>query len=78
MLLYHKISYQVGSWILEDNSDKSSRYESINIRFDGGLFILLGLSDVTKSKILVIFKDQITSSQYRILMLAGKLGLGIK
>lgn len=68
---YQKLSYHPGYWLLHEVSGKQTKYEQAAIGFDGGVFLLLTLSGINPRKNLVIFKDQITMEQYRILKLSS-------
>ena len=65
--LYGRLSYHAGSWLLHRVNGQYTQYKRATIDFDGGLFILLTLSDSSPTKKLVIFNDQITEAQYRVL-----------
>lgn len=47
-------------------------YEHAFIGFDGGVFILLNLSNADTKKTLLIFKDQLSNAEYRMLRLIRK------
>ena len=68
---YHKLSYHPRYWLLHQVNGQQVKYEHASIGFDGGLFILLTLTHSNSRKNLVIFKDQMTTEQYRILMLSS-------
>ncbi len=61
--------YQSGQWFLKDKHGHDMKFTQAAIRFDGGLFIFLILSNPSSSKKLVIFKDQIKSEDQRRLTL---------
>ena len=64
---YQKLSYHPGYWILHEVNGRQIKYERASISFEGGIFVLLSLSGISSRKTLVIFKDQITTAQYRVL-----------
>jgi hypothetical protein len=64
---YEKLSYHPGYWLLHEVNGRQTKYEHASVGFEGGIFILLNLTGISPRKILVIFKDQITVAQYRIL-----------
>lgn len=70
---YSRLAYQAGYWVLRANSGRSHKFERVTVRFDGGLFILLTLTGYGPSKNLVIFNDQMTNKQHRILRVVGKI-----
>ena len=67
--IYCKLSYHPGYWLLHRSNGQYTKHERATIHFDGGLFILLGLSGISPAKTLVVFKDQMTVAQYRVLKL---------
>jgi len=69
---YHKLSYHPGYWLLHTRGGQQMKYDVVSIGFDGGMFILLTFSGENKRKNLVIFKDQLTVDQYRILKFVDK------
>lgn len=68
---YHKLSYHPGYWLLHEMNGRQIKYEKASVGFNGGLFFLLTLTSVSLRKNLVVFKDQITTEQYRILQLSS-------
>ncbi len=68
--MYHKLTYHPGYWLLHRVNGQPIKYERATISFDCGLFILLRLAGMSPSKTVVIFNDQMTSTQYRVLKLA--------
>jgi hypothetical protein len=64
---YQKLTYHPGFWLLHETTGQQIKYERVAIDFEGGIFILLKLTGISSRKTLVIFKDQITVEQYRIL-----------
>ena len=69
---YYKITYHPGYWLLHSTSSKRMKFERASIGFDGGLFVLLRLTGIYRQKTIVIFKDQITLDQYRVLKLISR------
>ena len=43
------------------------RYEQVSFGFDGGVFLLLKLTGLNHKKNIIIFYDQMTPEQYRML-----------
>ena len=68
---YQKLSYHPGYWLLHEVGGKQTKYERAAVGFDGGLFVLLTLTGINLQKKLVIFKDQITIEQYRVIKLSS-------
>ena len=68
---YHKITYHPGYWLLHNASGKRMKFERASISFDGGLFLLLRLTGIYRQKTIVIFNDQISTDQYRVLKLVS-------
>lgn len=64
---YQKLTSHPGYWLLHDKTGCQIRYEQASISFEGGLFILLKLTGISPAKTIVIFNDQITIAQYRLL-----------
>ena len=62
-----KLTYHPGYWLLHEVKGRQIKYERATIGFDGGLFMLLTLSGNSPRKNLVIFSDQITTAQYRLI-----------
>ena len=70
---FNKLSYHQNYWLLHGIDGQENRYEQACISFDAGLFILLTLTSECASKKLVVFIDQLTTSQYRALYIIGKI-----
>ena len=66
---YHKLTYQAGYWLIYKKNSLPLKYESAIIGFNGGIFIILNLTGISKPKKIVIFIDQLTKEQLRILKL---------
>jgi hypothetical protein len=66
---YDKITYHPGFWLLHKTNGEQIKYERAFIGFEGGIFILLTLTGISRQKSIVIFNDQITMDQYRVLKL---------
>lgn len=59
-------------WLYHDTSSSEIKYEHIHISFDGGLFILLTLTANKRHRKIVVFKDQLTQHEYRLLNVLTK------
>lgn len=71
---YTRLNYCKTHWLLDDIHDRTTRFERAYISLDAGLFILLTLvNEKKKAKKLVIFVDQMSSTQYRMLNIIGKI-----
>ena len=68
---YHKLSYHPGYWLLHEVNGNHIKFEHASIGFEGGVFLLLTLTGISPRKNLVIFKDQISTEEYRILKLSS-------
>lgn len=64
---YQKLSYHPGHWLLHRINGQHIKYKKASICFEGGIFILLRLQGISPEKKLVIFNDQITADQQRML-----------
>ncbi len=71
--MYKQLIYRTKQWILYDAEGVNTEFEEAYISFDAGLFFLLTLISEGKSKKLVLFNDQLSSSQYRQLNIIGKI-----
>jgi len=69
---YRKVTYHIGYWLLHMTDERQIKYERAYISFDGGFFILLTVTGGAPRKNIVVFNDQITTSQYRVMKLIGK------
>lgn len=58
------------NWFLQGRNGHKTKYDLGAVYFDGGAFILFRLKNNFSSKTIVIFRDQLTSAQYRIIKLA--------
>lgn len=70
---FNQLSYHKNYWLLHDVYGHTIKYEQAHISFDAGLFVLLTLTGEDASKKLVIFADQLTTSQHRALNVIGKI-----
>lgn len=70
---YQRLAYQSSHWCLFEVDGRQQQYKEAAIGFNGGLFILLTLKNDEQQKKLVIFKDQMSVMQYRILTVAVKM-----
>lgn len=68
---YQLLTYRSGYWLLNKVDGLEVKYEQLTISFDGGLFILLTLTGINPQKKMVVFKDQLTLAQYRVLKLSS-------
>ncbi len=70
---FMKLCYASNGWILYDLSGQNTLYKTAQIRFDGGFFVLLVLQQDNYKQMLVIFRDQMSTQQYRMLRLMEKI-----
>ena len=67
-LIYrHDLFYQAGYWYLQKEGKEAIQFQKVSIHFEGGLFVVLSLSGLSKTRQLIVFKDQMNSEKYRIL-----------
>ena len=71
--LYSQLTGHKTYWVLHLWSGGTIQYEKVRICFDGGLFIVLQLSADGLKKKLLIFKDQLSTSQHRLLHVITKI-----
>ena len=65
----YELSHQKGYWLLHSRKSESSKHEKLEITFEGGIFFLLTFTGISPKKTMLIFYDQISSSDHRALML---------
>ena len=65
---YVALLYQASRWLLHKTNGQILYYQQMRIQFDGGLFILLSLTDdVLQKQLIILFKDQLTHDQMRMI-----------
>ncbi len=65
---YSALLYQDARWLLHKKNGAILHYQHMRIQFDGGIFILLSLTDdVLRKQLLILFKDQLTHEQLRMI-----------
>lgn len=62
-----QLTYQAGHWFLHEVSGLEKKYQRVLIGFDGGIFMILKLMGIGREKTVVVFFDQISPEQYRML-----------
>ena len=72
--LYSKLTYHNKYWLLHGRYGENTQYERMRICFDGGFFMLLHLSSDALEKKILLFKDQLNTSQIRMLHVITKIG----
>ena len=70
---FTQISYQAGLWQLLGRDGQEYKFEQAFISFEGGLFFLLTFTGNSARKTIVVFSDQIATSQSRCLWLLRRL-----
>ncbi|MGQ3887795.1 hypothetical protein ACQUW5_02030 [Legionella sp. CNM-1927-20] len=69
---FKKLIFLKDEWILTNGFDMELRYQKMRIILDCGFFFLLELSGERECKVVVIFADQLSRDQHRILKLIEK------
>ncbi|MDA9271861.1 hypothetical protein N9Q05_00540 [bacterium] len=69
---YHTLSYHKNFWQLQDKQGKTIKYEHASIRVDTGFFLLLTLKTGHLRKTILMFNDQLSTLEYRMLYLIEK------
>lgn len=78
-LPFEKIDFQAKKWIVHNKEGSALVYDKIAVILEAGVFFLLELSNTQDSsnritrKVVMIFFDQITKEDYRILRLLEKI-----
>lgn len=70
---YLGLHYRQDHWILEDKQGRELPFEKIKVLLNAGLFYLLELKMEKKRKVLVIFSDQLSKQEFRILRVIEKI-----
>ncbi len=70
----HALSYHRQFWLLHGVNDQTMKYEKMQIRFDTGFFLLMVLYGINRRRHVVIFRDQITQDECRMLHIIEKIG----
>jgi predicted ABC-type exoprotein transport system permease subunit len=66
--IYSALLYQDARWLLHKTNGSILHYQHMRIQFDGGIFILLSLTDdALRKQSLILFKDQLTHEQLRMI-----------
>lgn len=63
---YDKLTWIKPFWRLSHVNGEQTKFDSIQILFDGGFFLLILLNNSRSKKHLVIFNDQMSSYQHRL------------
>ncbi|MDP3561476.1 MAG: hypothetical protein Q8R83_04775 [Legionellaceae bacterium] len=62
------LTYNKQHWFLQfTNQDEAIKYSQLHIRVDAGFFMLITLSGINLHKSLVIFHDQLSIDEWRML-----------
>lgn len=70
---YTKLSAHHQYWLLHDINGQQLKYDTVRINFDGGFFLLLLLIDKERKKRIVLFNDQLTTSDRRFLKVLSRV-----
>lgn len=69
---YLKLIYKGGCWFLICKEGESLLYEKARVLIHVGLFILVELRTETRRQVMIVFMDQMTINEYRVLrIIAG-------
>ena len=70
---FHQLVYHSAYWILHETCTKQYQYEQMTLTFDGGIFLLMKLTGISGKRTLVVFYDQISAEQHRVLKIVHYL-----
>lgn len=68
-----KLTYHQKFWLLDYHDGNQSKLDAVQVRFDGGFFLLLLLVGKHSKKHLVVFNDQLTQAQHRTLKVLSQI-----
>lgn len=68
-----ELRYCAGNYSLVDNHDNESFYSSKRLVYDMEIFFLIELKEQKRRKLLVLFHDQLTKEEYRLLNVIEKI-----
>lgn len=68
-----ELNFLQDKWRLVNAENETSYYKAQRVMLNTGLFFLLELSNESERKVVIIFSDQITSEDYRLLRLIEKI-----
>lgn len=63
----HGLSYHRQHWLLHTTSGETLNYQSMQIKLDTGFFLLISLCGLKRTKSMIIFHDQLTRDECRML-----------
>jgi hypothetical protein len=69
------LSRHADKWLLYDKHGQTTSYDHLQIRFDTDLFVLLSLSRLQEKINLVVFCDQLTKDERRMVTIIEKLSI---
>ncbi len=75
-LSYHRRNDSKIDWLLQSTNGNHTQYEQMKILLSTGFFILIALRSKHHKRTLVIFNDQITSDELRMLHVIEKISRG--
>jgi hypothetical protein len=70
---FSHLNFQAGSWILHQRRGADEAFDEVSVKFDAGVCLLLKLSRHEHQRTLVVFKDQLTRNQERLLWMVSKI-----
>ena len=74
----HILDYMQPHWWLSLDAETPQQYENLQIRVDTGFFMLVVLTSATKKKNILIFRDQLTLNELRMLSIMHSVSHGDK
>lgn len=70
---HHTLSYHSQFWLLHAEGGQEMKYEKMQIRLDTGFFMLIVLDGINRRRQMVVFHDQITQDECRLLHIIEKM-----
>lgn len=64
-----EIKYQGGEWVISSRDEKDALFNTLIVLIHNPLFQLLQVSHMNKNKLLILFNDQLSKQQLRLLHL---------
>ncbi len=70
---YTQLRYNKGQWKLSHRKGQEKEYNKLRFLVDTGFFFLLELHQIPERKLLIMFHDQLTETELRILKIYEKI-----
>jgi hypothetical protein len=67
-----KLSRHRSGWLLHDQKGQQTPYDTVELAFNGGIFLILHCKMSHSKLTLIVFHDQLTSQEQRLLILSQK------